>query len=242
MLLSVIIPVYNTERYLKRCLDSVFVAVAFSKVSAEVILVDNGSSDRSLEIAREFAHESPLRISVLHCHTKGAAAARNFGVPHAKGKYIWFIDADDAISEKSIKLLISKAEHSKADIVMMGVNRVYIDGHKDYLSAVDETRSDFKSRFVRYGAGPWQFIFSREFWIANDFLFKEGIIHEDMEMISSLILYTNKFAHVDKPLYIYYQNEGSVLHKLKWDPHYLDIFPALSGLYSRFSKIGASSE
>lgn len=242
MLLSVIIPVYNAEKYLERCLVSVFKAVAMSKVSAEVIVVDNGSTDNSVKIAKDFATKSPLRISVLQCPAKGAAAVRNFGVPHARGEFIWFVDADDTVTENSIKLLIEKARRSKADITMMGATRIYPDGHSDYLSAVDPSKPDFKSRFVRYGAGPWQFIFRREWWILNGFLFKEGIIHEDMEMISSLILYTDKFAAVDKPLYNYYQNDDSVLHKKAWDRHYLDIFPALTGLYQRFEKMGAASE
>lgn len=242
MLLSIIVPVYNAEEYLERCLASLFTAVAFSKVSAEVIVVDNGSTDNSMKIAKEFAAKSPLRIKILQCPVKGAAAVRNFGVPHARGEYIWFVDADDTVAESSIKLLIEKARRNRADIVMMGAKRVYLDGHSDYLSAIDPSKPDFKSRFVRYGAGPWQFIFRRDFWTVNGFLFKEGIIHEDMEMISSLILYTNKFASVDKPLYTYYQNEDSVLHKKAWDPHYLDIFPALTGLYNRFVKMGAAKE
>lgn len=242
MLLSVIIPVCNAEEYLERCLQSVFTAVAMSKVSAEVILVDNGSTDDSVKIAKEFASKSPLRISVLQCPTKGAAAVRNFGVPHAKGEYIWFIDADDTVAENSIKLLMEKARRGRADIAMMGAMRVYADGHSDYLSAIDPAKPDYKSRFVRYGAGPWQFVFRRDFWVSNDFRFKEGIIHEDMEMISSLILYTDKLVSVDKPLYTYYQNKDSVLHKAKWDPHYLDIFPALTGLYNRFEKMGATKE
>lgn len=242
MLLSVIIPVYNAEKYLERCLKSVFKAVALSKVSAEVIVVDNGSTDNSVKIAKDFAAKSPLRVSVLQCHTKGAAAVRNFGVPHVKGEYVWFVDADDTVAENSIKLLMEKARRARADIAMMGATRVYADGHTDYLSAIDATSPDYKSRFVRYGAGPWQFIFRRAWWATNDFQFREGIIHEDMEMISSLILYTNKFVSVDKPLYIYYQNEDSVLHKKAWDPHYLDIFPALTGLYNRFSKMGALKE
>ncbi|MBO7657536.1 glycosyltransferase [Candidatus Saccharibacteria bacterium] len=236
MLLSVIIPVYNAEKYLSRCLESVFTAVALSKVSAEVILVDNGSSDNSLSVAKKFANDSPLKIQILHCHTKGAAAVRNYGATKASGKYIWFVDADDTVTDTSVKLLIEKAEKTHADIVMMGATRVYPDEHTDYLSAVKPSEPDYKSRFVRYGAGPWQFLFLRSWWVSHGFSFKEGIIHEDMEMISSLILYTDKFAAVDKPLYIYYQNDDSVLHKAKWDPHYLDIFPALSGLFARFKE------
>lgn len=239
MLLSVVVPVYNAEKYLKRCLDSIFTAVAFSKVSAEVILVDNGSLDSSMKIAKDFAAKSPLRISVLQCPTKGASAVRNFGVLKAKGEYIWFVDADDVVIENSVKLLIDCARRAKADVVMMGATRMYQDGHSNYLSAVDFKRSDGKSRFIRYGAGPWQFLFRKDWWLSNGFAFREGIIHEDMEMISSLILYPGKFTSVDKPLYIYYQNEDSVLHKSKWDPHYLDIFPALTGLLERFSKMGA---
>lgn len=242
MLLSVIIPVYNAEKYLERCLKSVFTAVALSKVSTEVILVDNGSTDNSLLVAKNFAEKSPLRISVLHCHTKGAAAARNFGVKKATGKYIWFVDADDTVAEVSIKLLIEKAEKSKADIVMMSAKRIYADEHSDTLSAVSPLEANYKSRFVRYGAGPWQFLFLKSWWTSHDFQFKEGIIHEDMEMISSLILYTDRFFGVNKPLYHYYQNSDSVLHKKAWDPHYLDIFPALSGLYARFVKMSAAKD
>ena len=242
MLLSVIIPVYDAEKYLSRCLQSVFTAVALSKVSAEIILVDNGSSDNSLGVAKDFASRSPLKINILHCHTKGAAAARNYGVTKASGKYIWFVDADDTVVDASIKSLTEKAEKTKADIVMMGATRMYPDGHSDYLSAVKPSEPDYKSRFIRYGAGPWQFLFLRSWWVSHEFSFKEGIIHEDMEMISSLILYTDRFSAVDKPLYIYYQNDDSVLHKTSWDSHYLDIFPALSGLYARFKEAGAAEK
>lgn len=233
--MSIIIPVFNSENFLDRCLKSVFTAVAFApKVKTEVILVDNGSSDGSLEIARKFAEESPLRVSVLQCHTPGAAAVRNFGADKARGKYIWFVDADDTITQDAVKFLVEEAEGTGAELTMLGAERIYPDGHTDYLSAILEKDPDWKSRFVRYGAGPWQFLILRSWWVAHKFKFREGIIHEDMELISSLILYLDKFASVDEALYLYYQNEESVLHKKTWDPHYLDIFPALSGLRYRF--------
>ncbi len=242
MLLSIIIPVYNAKNYLERCLKSIFTAVALSKVEAEILLIDNNSTDGSLKLAMDFAKKSPLKVNVLQCSTPGAAAVRNYGANRASGDYIWFVDADDEIAEISIKLLMDMAKHTKADIVMMGATRIYEDGHTDYLSAIDPDLSDYKSRFVRYGAGPWQFIFRREWWNSHKFTFTEGIIHEDMEMISSLILYTDNFASINQPLYLYYQNKDSVLHKTTWDPHYLDIFEALEGLYQRFEKVNMTEK
>ena len=240
MVISVIIPVFNAEKYLSRCLDSVILALG--EIKGEILLVDNNSSDESVKLAEKYATKYPKLISVLHCNTAGAAATRNYGFKRARGEYVWFIDADDEISSDSISLLVNEAEKTKADLVMMGATRVYADGHTDYLSAVKADEPDFRSRFVRYGAGPWQFLIRREWWSSHNFAFCEGIIHEDMEMISALILYTDNFASVDRPLYIYYQNDDSVLHQKEWNEHAFDIFPALTGLYDRFKKAGAAKK
>lgn len=242
MILSIIIPVFNAEKYLKRCLKSVFKAIALTKDDIEVILVDNGSTDSSLQIAEDFIQKTPLMAQILRCKAPGAAAVRNYGLKHAKGAYAWFIDADDEITPTSIKKLLKIAKESAPDLIMMGAKRIYPDGHADDLTAVDPEKPGFRSRFVRYGAGPWQFLIRRKWWEDHHFAFKEGIIHEDMEMISSLILYTGKFEALKEPAYLYYQNPDSVLHKSKWDPHYLDIFEALEGLHRRFSEKNALKE
>lgn len=240
MLISVVIPVYNAEKYLERCVESVMASLA--KMDGEVLLIDNNSTDESANIANALQKEYPKMISVLHCNTPGASAVRNFGAKRARGDYLWFIDADDTITPDAITKLVRVAEETKADIVMMGAKRVYADGHSDYLSAVEASKPDYRSRFVRYGAGPWQFLFRTSWWKEHDFRFREGMIHEDMEMISSLILFTDKFASVDEPLYFYYQNVDSVLHKCCWDEHAFDIFPALEGLYKRFEKMGMAEK
>ena len=238
--ISVIIPVFNAEKYLKRCVDSVLKSLG--DLSGEVLLVDNDSSDDSLALCREYAKKYPKIVSVSQCHTPGAAAVRNFGVSKAKGKYIWFIDADDWISEDAITKLAASANKTEADIVMMGAERVYPDGHRDYLSPVSPDEPDYKSRFVRYGMGPWQVMIRRKWWIDNKFTFKERFIHEDMELMSALILYTDKLASVNEPLYFYSQNDESVLHQKKFNPHIFDIFPALEGLYQRFNEAGAEQK
>lgn len=238
--ITIIIPVFNAEKYLEHCLKTVIKALG--DIKGEILAVDNDSSDSSLAILKEFASKYPEFVKVLHCHTPGAAAAKNCGAKVAKGEYIWFIDADDSIREDAIRLLVDAADSTSADLVMMGAERLYPDGRRDYLSPVSPDEPDYKSRFVRYGMGPWQVLIRRKWWNENKFSFHEGIIHEDMELMSALILYTDKLACVDEALYFYGQNDESVLHKKEFSPHIFDIFPALEGLYNRFEKAGAVAE
>ncbi len=237
--ISIIIPVFNAEKYLRRCLDSVILAM--QGISGEILTVDNDSADDSLSILREYAKKYPKLVSVLQCHTPGAAAARNYGVNKARGEYIWFIDSDDKITKDSVSKLLNKSKEMDADLVMLGMKRIYQNNKTNYLSAVDATTSDYKSRFIRYGLGPVQVLIRRKWWIANGFKFQEGIIQEDMELMSALILNTERFASINEPLYLYYQNPDSVLHKKEFTPHVFDIFPALTGLYNRFKKAGAET-
>ena len=251
MEVSIIIPVYNAEKYLERCVDSVLETIRKYSYSegitsshencCEVWLIDNNSTDKSCEIATKYAKKYPQCVHSVSFSDWGAAAVRNFGASKARGKYIWFIDADDAVTPDALTKLVNEAEQTEADLVMMGARRIYPDGHTDILTAVDPKTADFKSRFVRYGAGPWQFLIRRKWWKEHGFLFHEGIIHEDMELMSALILDADKFAAVKEPLYLYYQNPDSILHKKEFDPHIFDIFPALEGLYGRFEKAGAVS-
>ncbi len=234
------IPMFNSEKYLERCLNSV--CKALEGASHEILVVDNMSSDSSISAARRYQKTRPeANISVLQCQTPGAGAARNYGLSRAKGEYVWFVDADDEIALNSVSALLARAHEAEADIVMLGMKRLYPDGREDYLSAVRETEADFKSRFVRYGLGPVQVVFRRKWWRAHDFRFMEGRIQEDMELMSALILYTDKFASVDEPLYLYHQNPESVLHKTEFSPAIFDIFPALEGLYRRFEEAEAVS-
>lgn len=241
--LSVVVPVFEAEKYIGECVESILAAAEYAGARIELVLVDNNSPDNSLlEAKKVLSGKKTLALKVVECQTPGAAAARNRGVREARGEYIWFIDADDYIDKRAIKLLLEKAHKTEADLIMMGALRVYLDGHTDYLSAVDAASSDYKSRFIRYGMGPWQFIFRKKWWLQNKFSFREGIIHEDMEMISSLILYTDKFADIDMPLYFYRQTQNSVLHRRSWSEHAYDIFPALEGLYERFKGLGAEKQ
>lgn len=236
--LSVVIPVYNVKEYLAECLDSI---LGQDFEDFEVILVDNKSTDGSYELCEEYARENPGKVWVYQCEKWGAAAVRNYGAERARGKYLWFIDSDDYIEQGAMRKLVETAEVDGADAVVMAVRRVYEDGHDDILTAVDTTKEGWKNRYVMYGLAPYQNLYRREFW-AEHFEFPEGMIHEDMAIMSTAVLYTDKIAFVEEPLYNYRQRAGSVLHQGEWNPHALDIFKALGILYGKFNAAGKLEE
>ncbi|MBQ2695157.1 glycosyltransferase family 2 protein [Candidatus Saccharibacteria bacterium] len=237
--ISIIIPIYNAEKFLMRCVVSVVNSLMEYDGKGEIILIDNNSSDNSLALAEDLARKYRGLIKVLQCHTPGAGAVRNFGVEKAKGEYLWFIDADDKITKNAITKLISEAEHTNADLVVLGFTKVYQGGKKEKRSVSDIKDPKFRSKFILSQPGPWQVVIRRRWYVKEGFKFIEGKIHEDMDLMPALILHTDNIAIVNEQVYMYYQNSDSVLHKTTWDPHYFDIFPALKGLYVRFKKAGA---
>ena len=124
MEISVIIPVYNAEKYLARCVDSILEALG--RIKGEILLIDNNSTDGSPSIIRKYEKKYPKTIRTLKCDKWGAAAVRNYGAKKATGKYLWFIDADDYIDKNAMAKLLDTAREKKADLVMMGAERVSV--------------------------------------------------------------------------------------------------------------------
>ena len=120
ILVSIIIPIYNAAAYLKRCLDSVL-RQTFQNL--EIILVNDGSQDESLEICKEYAHKD-LRIYVLSIKNSGVSVSRNLALDIARGKYIRFVDSDDWITCDSTEILVRKAEETDSDFVIADFYRV----------------------------------------------------------------------------------------------------------------------
>ena len=118
--LSIIIPVYNGEKYLKECLDSIFNNK--TKYEYEVIVIDDGSSDSSMKILQSYSKDNLIIKSQTN---QGAAAARNQGLDLARGEYVAFIDSDDYVSDNYIEKLVYEGKEKKADVVKCGYYRVY---------------------------------------------------------------------------------------------------------------------
>ena len=258
MKISVVVPVYNTKGYLRQCVESLLkwnneTNTEGKGFPGEILLVDNGSTDGSFELAEDLAKLYPkVEIRVLKCETKGAAAARNYGLREAKGEWVWFVDSDDFVVPAAIAKLFGRiSQEPDAEVVTIAMQRVSESGFekKDVLPAVRaglDDRSmklmDWAPTFVRYGLGPVQVPAKREFLLKDKLFYDEGMIHEDMAIISAYILYTEKIASLKEPIYMYRQRKGSVLHSSKWNEHELDIFKALELLSGRFEKAGRYEE
>ena len=174
---SVIIPVYNVEKYLRQCLDSV---VNQTLKEIEIICVDDGSTDSSLEILKEYASKDP-RFTIITQENLYAGIARNAGIMVAKGKYIWFIDADDYIEKNSIELLIQK--NNDCDIILIGYKDIFENKIKentkhcflDYQLTKNVRKNAFKAPST-----IWDKIFKRQFILNNKLYFDKIKVCNDV--------------------------------------------------------------
>ena len=136
---SVVIPVYNVEKYLRECVDSVLIQ---SYTDLEIILVDDGATDSSGKICDEYV-ATDKRVKVIHKENGGLSSARNIGLDSSTGQYVYFLDSDDYIEPNTIKVLINTIRESEADFV-------FFDGHIFYEDSVDIRPTNNYIREKRY--------------------------------------------------------------------------------------------
>lgn len=212
ILISVIIPVYNTEQYLKLSINSV---LAQNFLSYEVILVDDGSTDSSPAICDQFAEEYD-KVRVFHTENKGAAAARNYGIEVAKGKYIAFVDSDDTISSKYLSLLYNNIVNSNADISVCGFETVESEGKSSKeqivpgiigLTGIDGMKKLLYQRGIM--SVPWGFIATKDLW--EEIRFPEGRRVEDYATIYRLFGMAKTIVFNESKLYRYYIRKSSTI-------------------------------
>lgn len=218
--LSVIIPVYKVEAYLKRCVNSV---LNQDYRDLEVILVDDGSPDRCPQICDDFA-EKDSRVSVFHKSNGGLSSARNAGIEKATGKYIAFLDSDDQWNTNHLKYVMGELLSQNSDFILFGSFDVYDtfpvvelkhgdSNAQDYsfsiMNAVDYYSFLIKTGGLREQAGTK--IYDAEFLKANSLYFKPGIISEDNDFMIRLLRVAKSVIVTDVPLYAYTRaRKGSI--------------------------------
>lgn len=200
--LSIIIPFYNAENYIKGCIESVISQK--TGFSYEIILIDDGSSDDSLKIVDMYKDRSYVKL--LKQENSGQSAARNKGISYSTGQYLMFVDADDILLPDAIEALMSTAKKTGSDIVEGSFVRFYIDITDEMIhdsAGKDRVESNKKNpRFVLSSYGySWAKVYRRELW--KTLRFPEGFIFEDI--ISKFILRrnANQVAYIKDVVYGY---------------------------------------
>ncbi|MDY3250502.1 MAG: glycosyltransferase [Candidatus Choladocola sp.] len=231
---SVIIPVYNMAEYIDQCVECL---LKQTYKSFEVIFIDDGSKDNSLEICKGWASKYK-NIKVLHKENGGVSSARNAGINEAVGEYLLFVDADDCLAERYVETLFQSREN--ADIVICGFSKLE-NGSYTHVLLGQEGLLSRESVFynaicnnVIYGA-CWNKLFQKKRIIENSIRFNEAIaIGEDMLFLVQYLSRCESYYYINKPLYIYRINNTSAMHSVlyhkQFNPKIITCLKSVDGI------------
>lgn len=211
--LSIIIPVYNVERYIKRCLDSIFNQNVVENLF-EVIIVNDGTLDNSIEIIKTYLpiHQN---ITLINQKNQGLSMARNNGFERATGDYVWFVDSDDWLIEGGLRHIISIISLEKYSVIATNLMYAYDDMNRNYVERYldKDLVIDSVDYILHYCVGASQrFVIKRRLMIDNKLRFLPGILHEDGEFNPRLICCAREILLIKKVVYAYYQRgSGSIM-------------------------------
>lgn len=225
-LASIIVPVYNVEKYVNECLDSI---IKQTYTNIEIIVVNDGSLDSSLKICQDYALKD-ARISIINQKNSGLSAARNSGLSVSKGDYIIFVDSDDLLEKHAVEMFINEAQASNAEVVLGKVKRFTQNGDmRDYnhidkrqeKDGIDVLKMLLKGTPINIsvcGGGYRRNLF-------DDLRFPVGVICEDWYIMPDIYLNVKKVILIPHLCYLYRENASSIMGGInrKPNPQVIDV-------------------
>lgn len=221
-LISIVVPIYNVEKYLNRCIDSV---INQTYKNLEIILVDDGSNDNSGMICDQYAKKDK-RIRVIHQDNAGQAAARNLGIELARGKYLAFVDSDDYITLDYIEYLYNLLIKYNADMSICSyriiTNKKIVDAKQDYFELEYNTSNCLNDMLLSRNltVSPCMKLYKKD--LIKNIKFPVGKICEDNGTTYKFIASSKKIIYGNKANYNYYRRNGSTMNQ-SFSPKYFDI-------------------
>jgi len=222
--ISVIVPIYNVEKYIEKSLDSL---KNQTLKDIEFILVNDGSTDNSISIAQKYLKDN--RFSLYHKENGGLSSARNFGMKYAKGQYLAFIDSDDYIEPTMYEKMYNLAIDENSDVVECD----FIWEYDDHIK-VDKTLINNDNLFIDIRVVAWNKIYRKTLIDNLKLEFTNGVRYEDVDWCYKILPYINKFSSLKEPMYHYIQRNSSIANtqneKVK------DIFIVLENIIDYYKK------
>lgn len=204
MKVSIIVPVYNVEKYIEKCLESL---VNQTLKDIEVIVVNDGSPDKSQLIIDRYEKNYPNIIKAYKKTNGGLSDARNFGLRYATGEFVGFIDSDDFVDLNMYELLYKKAVDTNADVIACNLHHTYDDTEDtEYIEKYTD-----KNELIAYGCSvAWNKIYKRSWLLETEVIFPVGINHEDIDFFCLIVPYIRKISYIDAPCVHYVQRADSI--------------------------------
>ena len=216
-LISVIVPVYNIEKYLPRCIDSI---LNQTYKNWEVIFINDGSTDNSLKILEEYKKRDE-RIKIIDKKNAGSGAARNDGLESSEGEYIAFLDSDDWYEKNFLEKLYNNLVENNSDVAMCNPKMTYNDMSKDkkintyFFNEIELNKTPEKILGILAMPVVWNKLYKKDIIVKNRIRFPNYSFCEDVEFLYKIFLYVNKVSKIEDDLYNYYQREDSATKKIK---------------------------
>ena len=216
-ILSLIIPVYKVEQYIADCINSILFQLN-NRNDIEIIIVNDGTPDNSIKIIEKLII-GKSNIQIINQRNQGLSVARNTGLSHAKGDYVWFIDSDDWLLSNAISDVFMYIDNNPNINVFSSILEIYKEGvghpYQEYYPLVKElTGKDYLFRGYMQGATQ-RFIFNRNFLLKNNLKFCPGIVHEDDLFGIKMLYRTEKIVIMERPIYAYrIRKSGSIMSSI----------------------------
>ena len=220
---TVIVPVYNSEKYIKKCIESIL-NQTFKKF--ELLIINDGSKDNSQKIIEEYQKKDPERIVIVNQENKGVSRTRNEAIKMANGKYLMFIDNDDYIDKDYIETFVNAIKENDLDVVLGGYRRPNEEGKViKELHLKDEEWSKFMI------FAPWAKIYKKEYLINNDITFLPVNIGEDVYFNIQAMFLSEKIKIIDYVGYNWFFNTKSVSNTVQKNIKNLQVYDLLNKCY-----------
>ena len=232
-LITIIVPVYNNERFFCRCMDSIMMQ---TEKRFMVVVIDDGSIDHSGAICDDYAARYPEKVHVIHQENKGLSTARNIALDLNTGcKYVTFIDSDDWVHPKYLEHLLWASESGDAEIAIcrhVKTADFFTVDESDPEMSVCSSEEAYLMKSIST-TPAWGKLFRTDLW--ENIRFPLGKIYEEYYTTWKLIFRASRIAVVNQVLYYYYINENGIVHS-RWNGRRMDLFPALDEKIEFFEK------
>lgn len=235
-LVSIVVPIYNSEKYLKRCLDSL---VNQTYHNIEILLIDDGSTDSSAQICNAY-EKNDGRITVFHNDNHGVSYSRNFGIDRSNGMYLLFVDSDDYIESNYVETLVNAIQNEKSELAICGIREILDDKIRIRRPRATVTGSldDDYWGMIDFLCVPFSKIYLRNIVVQNHIKFPLELNYAEDEVFNfTYYQYVKNYAFIDEPLYVYDHHKNSLsdrgnlrkkrkiysyVHKMKLEKSFLD--------------------